>query len=160
MPEIPSSPDMVVAAARERWDRNYRALREAVSGLPADTVTRRPTPDAWSVAEILAHLSVNERFVHRRLADIISGATQGQAGEDPTALPEMLAATLASAPTAERLLERLQDDVEQTLAIFGALRPEVIAMKARYRAMASLLLVDFHIQDNLAQIKATVDALT
>jgi uncharacterized protein YndB with AHSA1/START domain len=160
IPEIPSNPDKVVAAARERWNSNIDALRDALAGVPAEIVTHRPTGDTWSVAEILAHLSVNERFLHHRLANTISGATQGQANEDPTALPELLAATLASAPTVERLLEQLQDDVEQTLAIFGALRPEVVAIKARYRAMAELLLVDFHVQDHLAQIRATVDALT
>jgi hypothetical protein len=41
----------------------------------------------------------------------------------------------------------------------SAFRPEVVAMKARYRAMANSLLSGLHIQSHINQIEATIDGV-
>jgi hypothetical protein len=49
--------------------------------------------------------------------------------------------------------------MQETLALFGALRPEIVAMKPRYRAMASSLILDYHIRDHVNQLKTTIAAI-
>ena len=120
----------------------------------------QPSEATWSVKQILAHLSSSERFRQHWFADMIMGSTPGQYGGNPTALPEVLGATLNAAPTVEALLARLEDDFEETLVLFNALRPEIVAMKARYRAMASSLLAGFHLRDHIAQIRRTIAAIS
>jgi hypothetical protein len=50
--------------------------------------------------------------------------------------------------------------MEETLALFGALRPQIVAMKARYRQMASYLHYwSFHTREHLEQMKAAIEAV-
>jgi hypothetical protein len=46
--------------SRDPWDvlaTTAGRLRELTHGKPADRLTRKPAPDRWSVAEIIAHLA-------------------------------------------------------------------------------------------------------
>ena len=45
----------------EHLDRERAALRLAVEGVPPDRRERRPSPESWSVAEVLEHLALVER---------------------------------------------------------------------------------------------------
>lgn len=156
---IPVEPERVVEEVRKQRAALMADLRQTVAELSEEEVEKTLSPDEWSVRETLAHLSLGERFTQSWLADVIVGTTMGQSGGDPAALPEMLAMTLAVAPTVKALLNRWEKDTEATLALFAALRPEVVAMKARYRAMASSLLLDFQTRNHVSAIKAMVAEL-
>jgi uncharacterized protein YndB with AHSA1/START domain len=135
-----------------------RALRQALKGVTDELAGQNPTADEWSVREILAHLSLNERIRQHWLADVILGTTPGQSGGDAAAVPEALNMVLTTTPTVEELLARLQQDMEETLALFASLRPELVAMRGRYRAMADSLLLGLHIQNHIDQIESTLKA--
>lgn len=159
IPEISFDPQQVVERAREARAGFLQELRHLFAELTEQEASERPSADEWSVKEILAHLSLNERFSQRWFADIVVGTGAGQSGGNPTAVPEALAMTLVAAPTVEALLDRLEHDMGETLAMVSAFRPEVVAMKARYRAMANSLLSGLHIQSHINQIEATIDGV-
>ena len=159
MPEVSFDPHDVAARIGSRQAALLTQVRQAVARLSDEQTRRRPTADEWSIVEVLAHLSLCERFTQGWLADTIVGTTPGQTGGNRTALPEMLAMTLAAAPTVETLLSRWENDMEETRALFAALRPAIVDNKARYHAMASNLLLDFHVRDHVNQIEVAVDAL-
>jgi len=160
MPEVSFDPQQMVEQVRGEQAVILTDLRQVLAGLSEADAEKRLSVDEWSVKETLAHLSLSERFTQRWFADVIVGTTGGQFGGNPTVVTEMLAMTLAAAPTVDALLKRLENDMAETLALFAALRPEIVALKARYRAMASSLLGDFHARDHVKQIKATIKAVT
>jgi uncharacterized protein YndB with AHSA1/START domain len=158
-PDVPFDPQQVVEEAREQRGTFLRELREALAGLSDEEAGKRPSADEWTIKETLAHLSVNERFTQRWFADLIVGSTSGQFGGNPTVVPEVLAMTLTAAPTVEALFERLAADMDDTLALFLALRPQIVAMKARYHLMARSLLLGSHARSHLSQIRTTIEDL-
>ena len=64
-------------AAAELLERLSHApdrLAEAVRGVPAEALTRRPAADKWSIQENVGHLLDLEPLWHRRLDDYETGA--------------------------------------------------------------------------------------
>jgi hypothetical protein len=153
MPDIPADPSEVVRSAREMHASLASDLRQLLVGVTEAQAAQKPSGGEWSVNEVLAHLSVNERLVQSWLCDTSVGTTQGQSGGNCAALPGMLAMTLAVAPTVEALLQRWEHDTAETLLLFSTLGPQVSAAKARYRSMASRLLSDLHLREHVHQIK-------
>jgi uncharacterized protein YndB with AHSA1/START domain len=159
MPEVSFDPPQVVMHAREQHATVMLDLRQALAGLSEHDADKKLPSDEWSVKETLAHLSVSVRFTQMEIADLISGKTYSQFDGNPTAVPEVLAMTLATAPTLEELLNRLEQDLEETMALFAALRPEIVAMKARYRDIATRLLLPDHFREHVNHIKTTIHSL-
>jgi uncharacterized protein YndB with AHSA1/START domain len=157
MEEIPSDPEKVVESARVLRGDLIAELRKLVSGLTTGQANRRPLPQALTVNETLAHLSVSERFLQRWCADIIVGNTHGQVEANPALSPELLAMVLSEAPSPEALVDRLEREMQETHALYAALRPDVVAMKARYRLLVTALLSDLHVHDHIEQIREAVD---
>ena len=78
---------------------------------------------------------------------------------NPSAVPEKIAAALAATPTVAGLLNRLADDQAYTLALVAALRPDVVANKARYHriGLRAFELTD-HVDEHTGQIRAALAA--
>lgn len=53
----------------QHLDDNRRLLRAAVDAVPAADRERRPSPDRWSVAEVIEHLAIVEGRVAARLTE-------------------------------------------------------------------------------------------
>lgn len=62
------------AALTERFARGADELAAALTDLPAETLHDRPAGDAWSIAEILAHLADSEILAAERFRRIIADA--------------------------------------------------------------------------------------
>jgi uncharacterized protein YndB with AHSA1/START domain len=160
IPEISFDPQQVVEQVHAEQAAVMAELRQALAGLSEGEAGKRPAPDEWSVKETLAHLAQNERATQQWFCDIIVGTTPGQSGGNPTTIPEIFGMVFSAAKTVESLMARLEQDMEETLALFGALRQEIVAMKARYRQMAGYLHSwSFHTRDHLEQIKAAIEAV-
>jgi hypothetical protein len=151
-------PREVVRTARERRAFLASALRQVLVGVTEAQAAQKPSEDDWSVKEVLAHLSVNERLVQSWLCDTSVGTSQGQSGGNCAAVPGMLATTLAVAPTVEALFERWEQDAEETLILFSMLGPQVAALRGRYRSMAGALLSDLHLRDHVTQVREILAA--
>jgi hypothetical protein len=63
------------------------ALLAAVAAVPADDLERRPTPDGWSVAEVVDHLARVEGGTARLLAKRVERARESGVGPDAGADP-------------------------------------------------------------------------
>jgi uncharacterized protein YndB with AHSA1/START domain len=157
--DITFDPKQTVDQAQEMHAAALERLKRAVAGLSDEEAGKKTASGAWSVKEILAHLSADERAKQHWFADIIAGNTAGQFNESPTALPEVVTMTMFSAPTVEALLTRLENDMRETRALFGALRPEIVVMKARYHAMAEVLLSEVNYRGHARQIEDTMKAI-
>ena len=58
----------------QHLDENRRALRAAIDAVPAADRERRPSPDRWSVAEVVEHLAIVEDRVTARCAEAFDAA--------------------------------------------------------------------------------------
>jgi hypothetical protein len=160
MPEISFNPQQVVEHTLREQAAVMADLRHALAGVSEEVAEKRPSPDEWSVKETLVHLSLGELATQQWFQDMILGTTPGQMGGNPNTAKEMFAMVFATTPTVEALLARLERESAETLALFAALRPEVAAMKTRYRRMASRVrLWSSHARDHLKQINAAIESV-
>src|SRR5690349_18575693 len=110
------------------------ALLAAVASVPAPDLERRPTPDGWTVAEVLDHLARVEGGTARLLAKRVARARESGVGPDegtdpvrdrlahfdvagsptPRVAPELVRP--AEGVRAESALAALQDSREALLA--------------------------------------------
>jgi len=159
MPEVPADRDALAARIEEEQAKINRELAEAVAGLTEEQAEHEPAPGEWSVKQTLAHLSVTERDMLYWYGQVILGAWATEEVGNPSTVPEKLAMTLTVAPTVPALLERFRQDQAETLVFIRALRPEIVARKARYRRIAETALEMFdHVRDHIAQIRAAAEA--
>lgn len=154
--DVSFDPREVVAQVGQEHETLMASLREVLEDLSEEQAEKQSAGQGWSIKEILAHLCLLERQRQQRFANIIVGSTSGQLGGDPTETPELLAMMRSTRSTLEELLDCFDRSTAETLALFAGLRPEVVAMKARYRDMAgSLYNRSVHIRDHINQIKRT-----
>jgi uncharacterized protein YndB with AHSA1/START domain len=143
----------LVAAADEK-------LAQAVKGLSDADAYRPEAPGKWSVAQVLAHLSVTERLTQCMLDEAIRG---GCPGPDDLAVSSswMLGAVLTERPGVTDLLARLKRDEVETLALLEGVPAEVVAFRPRWARVAHLAL-DFHThsEDHLPQIARVRKAIS
>jgi hypothetical protein len=77
-------------------DVHRAALHEAVQAVPEELRERKPSPDRWSVVEILEHLAITEQRITRLVVDAAANLEPGE----PPATAEL------PVPTMARLLDR------------------------------------------------------
>jgi hypothetical protein len=71
----------------EHLDDNRRVLRAAIDAVPAADRGRRPSPDRWSVAEVVEHLAIVEARVTARLAEGLDAAPPAELPQGHAAQP-------------------------------------------------------------------------
>jgi len=84
-------------------DETRDAVVRAVASLSPEDAARRPAPDAWSVDEILTHLSLVEPGVAKRIAKSV-GKAKGEGLERETAVSPVLGSL--DGPALDRLNEK------------------------------------------------------
>lgn len=159
VPEIPFEHHVLLATLLERYEKARTDLVKATAGATDRDAGRALAEGEWSAKETLAHLCLTERNLHYWLGDMILGDQQLATPGNPSTVAERLSATLAAAPTVTALLNRFAQDQSDTLAIVGALRPEILANRARYRRIAQTVIdMADHVHDHVSQIKAALAA--
>lgn len=123
-----------VAELADLLTRGRAALLAAVASVPADQLERRPTPDGWSVVEVLDHLMMVETGSARLLAKRLLRAREAGlgpetetssvldrlAGYDPAGGPARIAPEMVrprEGVTAESALQGLQEARETLMAV-------------------------------------------
>lgn len=53
----------------------YRVLAEAIEGFSPEELTWKPSPESWSITEVLGHLADHNLIVSFRLRDVLAGTT-------------------------------------------------------------------------------------
>lgn len=157
--EMSLDPPSILAGVRDRQIRAQRLLSDTLLGTTEAEASLRPEPDAWSVKEILAHLSITERNLHHRLWQIVMRGWDDTPQGDPALLPEAIAAAMTRTDTLPRLLDRFAQDQAETLAFFTALRPAITENKARWRRLAEALDLSEHTRQHIDQIVETLKVI-
>jgi uncharacterized damage-inducible protein DinB len=57
-PNIPLPAPAAVRARFERLESSRRALLDSLAGLPEGALRRQPAPDAWSIVQVIGHLTM------------------------------------------------------------------------------------------------------
>ena len=173
-----------LAAERARLERGARAL-EAWLDTPEPVWSTRPAPQAWSVAEVLEHVTLTQHFLLLLIEKLSSrGMARAARGEVPpppgdhAALdalasrdfrwerPEHMAPT--SSATRAQLAERLADQTRRARAVLelvpdgqGALADARMGtIDARLDAYGFLHLYVLHAERHLEQLERNARALT
>jgi len=161
----------VIAERRARLEREVRAL-------PPDLCTRRPSPNEWSVAEVLEHLALVEESIVARMRELLAQPGDHPAGRRVRVplfvvswrLPSLrVAAPKAVLPTAQPSvadsLARLARSREGlTAALASADDSTLRGKRFRHQVLGALDLlewaefVSYHELRHLAQIRAVARA--
>jgi uncharacterized protein YndB with AHSA1/START domain len=159
--EPPPPREDLLARIREASSRANVKLRKAVEGLSEESATKPEGPNKWSVAQVLAHLSVTERVFQCWLDEAIRG---GRPAIDDGAVTNAwkLGAVLASHPSVADLLERLRRDQAETMALIERVPDDVVHFRPRWARVARIALEfnthsDDHL-DQIARIRKTIGA--
>jgi len=118
-------------------------------------------PEAWSVAQVLAHLSVTERMLQCWLDQAARGERPNIESGQVTN-PTRIAAVLEGKPKIADLLERLRRDEKETLAYLNRLPSAVTSFKPRWCQIVFIAL-DYHTHsedhlNQIARIRAAIGA--
>lgn len=159
IPDVPLKPNALADALRQRYAKAQGILQTVLAGAGEEQAGRKPAPSEWSAKEALVHLCITERDLHYSLAQMLVGDEPAPSEGNTSTLPERLAAVLATAPTVHALHARLADAQTETLAMVMALRPQIVANRARYRRIGQTVL-DYadHVGEHAEQIKAALAA--
>ncbi len=159
MPDIAADPHALLATLLERYEKARMEVVKATVGVSDERAGRRPQEGEWSAKDVIAHLCVAERDLQYALGEVLQGNEMWNSSGNPSTVPEKLAAVLSAAPTVAALLNRLHQDQSDTLAMIAALRPEIVANKARYRRVGSTV-YDWpdHVHEHVEQIRAALSA--
>ncbi len=157
IPEIPADLKALVAGLRERNAAAHGEVAAALAGVSEERAERSPKAGEWCAKEILAHLCSTERYTRFWIVQWILGNDPFYGQDNFDNRPEELVPYLVTKPSVAALLARLAQEQDETLAMVGALKPEIVANKARYRRIGQTVwdAVD-HTRDHVAQIKAAV----
>jgi hypothetical protein len=68
-------------------DLQHERLRAAVGSVPRERRETKPSPDRWSVAEVIEHLSIVERRIGRVFSSKLAEARQGGLGAERDRTP-------------------------------------------------------------------------
>jgi len=159
--EPPLDPQRLLARLHEDVRRADAALDKALEGLGDADAYRPEGPEAWSVAQVLAHLSVTERMLQCWLDEAARG---GRPVIDSDAVTNggRLAAALEKRPTVSALVSRLHRDEQETLAYLAQIPASVVAFKPRW-ARVVFIALDYHTHSGqhlrqIARIRAAIQA--
>ena len=125
-----------VAEIYEEIDRARARLVGAVENLTAEQQAFRPSPDRWTVAEIVEHLSITERRLARMLGMLLGKLAGEAAREDgsafaPVSLAEFLERASKEKYTAPEEIRPKGAPLPDSLASLGDSRAALHALRPR-----------------------------
>jgi uncharacterized damage-inducible protein DinB len=174
-----------MAEIAEYLDETRSAVVRAVEHLSPEDAARRPSPNAWSVDEVLTHLSLVEPGVAKRIAKSV-GKAKGEGLEHETCVASVLGSldgpaleqlnekqvapefvdpkTVLSLPEALAALERSRESLRHAMAESdGWALERVVAPHPRLGTIDMyqwLVFLGRHERRHLAQIERTIAAVT
>ncbi len=159
-PDLPDSPQALGDRLAQRQRDVNEALRAAIENVSDQEAAISPEEGAWSVREVLAHLSESERSFHVFMSNFaVNGYLDGGALY-PHQIPGRLEAILVVTPTLRGLLDRFLADEAETEAFVRRLPESALAYKPRFRNIALQVLgLPDHVEQHVEQIRQTLQAV-
>ncbi|MBI5158299.1 MAG: SRPBCC domain-containing protein [Acidimicrobiia bacterium] len=159
IPELPATAAALAefVAGEFRWvDEELGKVLEGVTEVESTT---RPSPDEWSVREVIAHLLNDEGDSHAFIADLVIASERVTDGpfENSNLRGSVTAASFDSLAEMVAAYQRLE---RQTVAMLAALPGEFVARKGGFWRLAyGYSQGRDHYQEHFEQIRATVATL-
>ncbi|NLF14452.1 MAG: PDZ domain-containing protein [Anaerolineaceae bacterium] len=153
-PELPDSAPALADRLAERQREANDALRAVLENVSDQEASLSPGEGDWSVREVLAHLSENERAFQMILSNLaVTGYLDGGPFY-PDEIPGRLESILIVAPTVQGLLDRFLVDEAESEAFVRRLPETAVAYKARFRRIANqVLALPDHVVQHVEQIR-------
>lgn len=159
LPDIPATTLDLAREIRKRYDETEARLEEFLSGINDTEADFRPSPEEWTVKEILAHLLQSERFGHFHVSEVATGYENWNDGWGGN-LSAQVRATVAAFPTLAELVDQLKRMNRETVALFESLPPDFTnTHKAGYWSLAyGALEAPYHLVTHMEQMSRAVEA--
>jgi uncharacterized protein YndB with AHSA1/START domain len=159
MQEIPTTSAELANAEKETWEKESNALNVIFGNINETEASRKPSPNEWSVKEILAHLIQGQRFWQNNVVEIVS--MQERWTDNWAGNPDFqVQATLDALPTLAMLLETYKSSRNETIALYARLPEEFVQRKSGYWRLAfNAFETPTHFDAHLDQMRTTVAAI-
>ena len=156
LPLPPRSAEEFADHICQRYDEFDQELNQLLVGVTEERAKQRPSPNAWCINEVLAHLIPFERMFHHWMAATAVGFEPYNWVEHP---PLWMAGLLDVFPSLSQLREELRRARSETVAYLRHL-PDDLVRRPTYQRMGMVMLLDqFHPQHHHAQIHRILEAL-
>jgi len=158
LPELPATPAALAKIQEERLDEQTQGLAQLFSRVTEEQASFKPKPGEWSAKEILAHLILNERGLFDYILDVV--VLQERWADDFGGNPPVAqTAILEAFPTIPELLEELQRNGKEVVALIAGLPPEFVARKGSWWRLAyGIVEAPYHYLQHKEQIEAALQA--
>jgi uncharacterized damage-inducible protein DinB len=158
--DLPGSVQDLADSLAQAQQKANDALRAALENVSDQEAGAPPSEGAWSVKEVLAHLSEGERTFQVFLINFaVNGYLDGGRIE-PDQVPGRLEAILAVTPTVQGLLDRYLADVAETEAFVRRLPESASAYKSRLRRITLFTVANpEHAEQHVEQIRQALRAV-
>ncbi len=158
LPEIPATLKGLVSQMRHTQGKIIDAINEFFKEVSEAEASFKPSPEEWSIKEVLAHLIQGERSFQDFVEDIVGGYERW-ADDYPGNLDAAVRATVDAYPSMNELIEALKRSYHESASLFAFLPAEILKRKAAYWRLAySALETPYHFYSHLEQMKRALEA--
>jgi len=158
LPEIPPTLKELVSRIRHAQGKIIASIDEFFKDVGEDEASYKPSPEEWSIKEVLAHLIHGERGFQNLVVDVVGGYERW-ADDYPGNLEAAVRATVDTYPSMDELIEALKRSYHETASLFAFLPAEILKRKAAYWRLAySALETPYHFYSHLEQMKRALEA--
>ncbi|AEJ43744.1 DinB family protein [Alicyclobacillus acidocaldarius] len=153
-----------VAFIRNRVLQLHEELERAVEDISSEALHWKPSENAWSVAQVLAHVSEFEHFFSSDVLNLKAnpGARFGRTVDHPERLR---AVALSRDEALEDLLEGVRRGKQEVLSMLGALRDDDLEIEGdnpKFGRRTIAWVIDHfiieHLEKHIGQIRRTYAA--
>ncbi|OGO34183.1 MAG: hypothetical protein A2Z16_06320 [Chloroflexi bacterium RBG_16_54_18] len=158
IPAIPTSIDGLSVVLRERWRKIEAEADAFFVEITDELASFKPTPEEWSVKEVLAHFIQGERGYQNYICGIVDGQElwSDDFGGNQYAY---IKATVSVYPMLSELVVEFKRSHLETIALFENLPSNFVERKGSYWRVAYNALEDpYHFHTHLDQMRASLEA--
>ena len=155
-PTVPSDPKALAQQIAVQYERHTKAADDILTGVSGDEAARRPSEDAWSLREVLAHLMLFERSLQQWISTLVVGQ---ELRAFAITVPARIKALFSRYGTAEALQQALASHRRETVALVEALPNEFIETPDYVRMGQVLIQEEIHTAVHHDQLRRTLEAV-
>jgi uncharacterized protein YndB with AHSA1/START domain len=157
MPEVPASPQELASNMRETIAQLDAELDDLLAGVTEDIADYRPSPDDWTIKEIVAHILAAEQDAHAWVAAMEEDFDREDIFHSNT--PARIKGLTAAYRTLPAIVEALKQGERVTIAMAGDLPAKIAARKGDYYQLA-IWWSDFaqHHREHFAEIRNLIES--
>jgi uncharacterized protein YndB with AHSA1/START domain len=156
LPDIVFDPQVLSSQISDNYDELTEELDSITSGITEEVASFKPTPEEWSVKEIIAHLIHAERYWLGRIPEMVNGYERW-ADDFGTNLQFQVEATLSEFQTVEELKKELRRTRTEIASLIKYLPEEFLERRnAFWRLGLNFLDGPYHDRSHFDQMRSVI----